>query len=728
MAQRRKGVGRPRRWVWRGARLTDPARPRSVRRWPWHGRRAGNLTEGVRTRAPGGPSAGWAPGIGPRGGAVPRGRLLAVGLVVTLLFGVLLGRLAQLQVLGDESRAAAQRVDTREIVLPALRGRILDRSGKPLADNRAELVVTLERRVVADSPDRARELLTKVAAVIGRPVEQLLDRTWLCGEAGAPSAPACWNGSPQVPIPIATGVDPRRALTLTERSADFPGIAVSSTPIRSYPAPDGANAAHVLGYLGQVSAAEVAASGGGLTPDDLIGRAGLEQQYDSQLRGIPGKLTVAVDARGLVTRVVSRVDAVPGKDLVTSLDAPLQVATERALRARLQAARKAGERADSGSAVVLDTRTGAVLAAASLPAFDPNVFTGGISRADYAALTAPAANHPLLARFAGTPLAPASTIKALSVVAAVRAGNALTGTYDCPSSYRIGNRDFHNYESTAHGRISLRDALRVSCDTVFYAFAHRSWLAQGGLAATSDARDPFIGVDRAFGLGETTGIDLPGEAGGRIPGREAKRADWEASRAQLCARAKGGYPEVARTDPARARYLTALAKENCATGFQFRAGDAANMSIGQGDLAATPLQMAVAYAAIANGGTHLTPRIGARLVDPETGSQTPLAAAPRRPVGLDPRVGAYVREGLRSVVTGGTAQAAFAGMPPDWPVAGKTGTAEVFGRGDTSWFVSYAPANAPRYVVTVALTQAGTGADAAAPASRMIHDALRRLR
>lgn len=717
MPNPRNGVGRPRRrWLWR-RRRTRPAG--SAPRGTVH-----PVLRGAVRPASRGPAR---PAAGGTASSAPRGRLLAVGLVVALLFGVLIGRLAQVQIVGSDSFVAKPSVNTKVIVVPAIRGRILDRSGKPLADNRAELVVTLERRVLAGSTDHARDLLTKVSEVIDRPVDDLVGRTYLCGEAGAPPAPACWNGSPQVPIPIATGVDARRALTLTERSDDFPGIAVASIPVRVYPGPDGANAAHVLGYLGRVDEKEVAASDGRLTPEDLIGRAGLEQQYDSVLRGTPGRMTVETDPRGVVTRVASRVDPVPGRDLVTSLDARVQATAERAIRTQLKAARARGEKADSGSVVVLDTRTGAVIAAASLPAFDPNIFTGGISRAAYAGLTAPAANTPLVSRFLAAPLAPASTIKALSVPAAVRAGHALTGTYDCPSSYRIGNRTFRNYESAAHGRISLHDALRVSCDTVFYAFAHEAWLDQGGLSATTDARDPFVALDRAFGLGRVSGIDLPGEAAGRIPGREAKRAEWETARPDLCRRAKGGYPELADRDPARARYLTQLAKENCATGYQFRAGDAANMSIGQGDLTATPLQMALVYAAIANGGSLLTPRVGAWLADPETGDRTPVAAGPRRATGLDPRVGEYVRGGLRAVVTGGTAQTAFAGMPPGWPVAGKTGTAEVFGRGDTSWFVSYAPAGAPRYAVSVALTQAGTGAEAAAPVARAIHDVLRTL-
>ena len=192
--------------------------------------------------------------------------------------------------------------------------------------------------------------------------------------------------------------------------------------MRRYPAPLGVNAAHLLGYLGRATDKEVAAPDGVVTADDLVGRAGLEQQYDTALRGTPGRTTVSVDPRGLVTGVVSQVDPVPGRDLVTSIDASVQAATEKALAREMAAARKRGQPADSGGAVVLDVTTGQVVASASAPTYDPNVWTGGISAKEYAALTAPTAGTPLLSRVTGSAMAPASTLKALSVPAAVAAG------------------------------------------------------------------------------------------------------------------------------------------------------------------------------------------------------------------------------------------------------------------------------------------------------------------
>ncbi|WP_404381834.1 penicillin-binding protein 2 [Knoellia locipacati] len=667
-------------------------------------------------------------GLRPRDGSGHLGRFVAVAAVVGLLFVVLFGRLAQVQLTEhSDYTAAAARLNTREVVVPAVRGRILDRTGKALADNTSVTVVTLERRVVAESEDGARALLARVARAVDRPLDELLARTHLCGEEGAPPAPACWAGSPQVPIPVAAGVDPQRALSLVERPDEFPGIAVEAVPVRRYPAPLGVNAAHVLGYLGRATQEEVTGSSGAVTADDLVGRAGLEQQYDTLLRGTPGGTVVSVDPRGLVTGVVSRVDPIPGRDLVTSIDAGVQAATERALAREMAAARKRGQPADSGGAVVLDVATGQVVASASAPTYDPNVWTGGISAKQYAALTGPTAGTPLLSRVTGSAMAPASTLKALSVPAAVAAGNSLERTYECGSSYRIGNRSFRNFESRGYGPITFHRALEVSCDTVFYDVAYRSWLALGGLEG-KDAKDPFIATVRDFGLGARTGIDLPDESAGRIPDRTWKRQVWEDTRDETCARAKSGYPEVARDDPTRAAYLTSLARENCESGAQFRAGDAANFSIGQGDVATTPLQMGVAYAAIANGGVVRAPRVGVRVVDPVSGAEEAIEAGASRRVAVRSDVMAYVRAALRAVVVSGTGAQAFAGLPADWPVSGKTGTAEVFDRSDTSWFLSWAPSTRPRYAVSVAVSQGGHGSTTAAPVARSIHEALRVMR
>nr|WP_262500261.1 penicillin-binding protein 2 [Phycicoccus endophyticus] len=656
-----------------------------------------------------------------------RGRLAAAFVVVVLAFAGLATRLGQVQLAGaDGVSAQASSLDTRTVVEPALRGRILDRTGRVLAENRASTVVTLERRVIAEDRPSAEAEVRAVARVLGLPAARLLGRTWLCGEEGAPAAPTCWSGSPQVPVPLATGVDPQRALALVERPDRFPGVAVDSVPVRVYPRPEGVSAAHVLGYLGQATAQEVADD-----PDigagDLVGRSGLEQEYDDVLRGTPGRTVVAVDARGLVTGVVSRTEPVPGRDLVTSLDVDAQAAAERALADAIATdrARGGGGRADSGAVVALDATSGAVVALASAPTYDPNVWTGGISAADYADLTDEDAGTPLLSRATAVALPPGSTVKPSSVVAAVRAGNPLSGLYDCPAQYRIGDRVFRNHESYDRGLMSLERAVETSCDTVFYDVAYRAWQDQGGVSAGVDAADPFARAARGFGLGTRTGVDLPGESAGRVPDRAWRRQTWEASKEELCRRAREGYPEVA--DAARRRYLRAVARENCASGWQLRGGDAANLAIGQGDTLATPLQLAVMYAALGNGGTRPTPRVAAATVDTSTGERTAVPAGPRVSAPLDRRLGRYLRRALRGVVTDGTAARVFADEPADWPVAGKTGTAEQVGERDTSWFAAYAPADHPQWVVTAVVHRGGYGDASAAPAVQRVLLALRGL-
>jgi len=654
-------------------------------------------------------------------------RLWVFVVLVVVLMGTLLARLAVVQIGDHDAYAlAATQVNTRVIVQPAVRGRILDAARKPLADNTSAAFVTVERSALLSAKDGGRALVGRVAALLGMPSAQLWGKTYLCGTSGAPKAPLCFNGSPYQPIPIAQGVDPQRALSLLEQPENFPGIGVGAQPVRHYPHLDGLQASHVLGYLDRATVADVNGPAGRIADTDLVGRSGLEAQYDVVLRGVSGRTTVSIDPRSVVTGQISATSPIPGQDVITHLSAPIQAASEKALTDAITAARSRGWKADSGAAVVMDVTNGAVVAAASYPSYRPEVWTGGISVRDLAALTDARAGTPLVSRLTSSVFSPASTFKAISLPAAINAGNSLSGTYNCGASFRVGNRDFHNYESTAHGVINLHTALVISCDTIFYQFAYRSWLSQGGLAATSDAGDPFVAMAKDYGLGVRTGIDLPGETAGRIPDRAWKQQSWDDTKVDTCARAVGGYPDVARTDPTRAVYLKALAVENCQTGFQFRAGDAANFAIGQGDVAVTPLQMASAYAAIANGGTLWTPQIAAAFAKPDGTLVRTIMPRARGQVGLSPSMLAFLHSALRGVVTDGTAKAAFAGFPlASYPVAGKTGTAEVFGKQSTSWFVSYAPANKPKYAVVVVVSQAGTGAETSAPAVRQIYEAIR---
>jgi penicillin-binding protein 2 len=651
--------------------------------------------------------------------------------VLLLMLGTLVGRLTQVQLLEPaaattaplaaaatapttSTQAAAEKDPSlTTIPIPATRGRILDRNGVPLADNEARPTLTLDRATLAGlTDDEQQQLFTHLADALDTTPELLRARTTSCGAPDAAPPPTCTPGSPAAPATIAVDITPEHALAIVERPDRFPGVSITPVASRAYPHPEGLLAPHVLGYLAP-----------GQTEDNE-GRTGLEEQYDAILRGTPGHRTVRTDARGVPTEVVDEQPPTPGRDVRTHLDAHLQATIEAALAERVAERKDAGKAADGAAAVVIDLTDGGVRALASYPTYDPALWVGGMDPQEYARLTAPDSSQPLISRVSEVGLPPASTFKVVTMPAAVKSGKALDALHPCPSRYVIGGREFRNFRSNDYGMIDWREAMAVSCDTIFYRSAYESWLAQGGTRATDDSRDPFLTTAREFGLGEPTGIDLPGEIGGVVPDRAWRTARWEATKEQTCERARTGYPEVADTE--RRAYLHQIARENCVDGYLYRGGDAANFSIGQGDTLTTPLQMAQVFAAVASGGPTFVPQVADAFVDPVTGAVEDLAPQPGRTVPLDPRVGAVLRDSLEAVVTEGTAVEAFAGFPlAQWPVAGKTGTAEMAAGNDTSWFVSYAPAGSPRYVVAVAVTQAGLGSEAAVPIARLIHDELR---
>ncbi|MGZ4615631.1 MAG: penicillin-binding protein 2 [Actinomycetes bacterium] len=673
-------------------------------------------------------------------------RLVVLQVLVLSLLCTLLGRLWYLQVLAsDNYRSAAAENGTRQIITPAARGMILDAEGRPLARNRTALVVSISRTALLRQHDGGRALVAKVAKVIDQPFQDVWDKTRLCGSPGAPPPPKCFNGSPYQPIPVTDEADTQMALQIMERREDFPGVTAELTAVREYPQPLGANAAHELGYLGPVTDAELAARNAStrkgarnetvLQRTDAIGRTGLEKQYDDDLRGTPGVKTLAVDHQGAVSGTLSETEAKSGNFLVTTIDARVQAAAEKQLKAAIMRARHTGDsnkgfakyKADSGAVVVLDVRTGGIVAMASWPTYNPNIWVGGISAKDYRALTSKKSNYPNQSRAFQGEFAPGSTFKAVSTPAAVRAGYSLHGSYPCPSAYPIGGSLKSNYESEAFGMISFRRAIQVSCDTVFYKFAYETWLREGGLHPKKHVKDPFTEMAKSFGLGKITGLDLPSEANGRIADRDWKQAYWKATKDFYCAKAKTGYPEVAKSDPSRAAYLLQLSKENCADGWAYRGGDAANFAIGQGDTLLTPLQLARVYAAVANGGTLVTPHIGKAIITPEGKLVRRIEPKPAGHVAVSKATLDWERATLRSVTEHGTGYGPFfrAGFPlAKLPVASKTGTAEVYGKQSTSWFATFAPAQKPQYAVVMMVSQGGTGSGVSGPSVAELYKTL----
>lgn len=650
------------------------------------------------------------------------GRLTVFAILLATMVAVLLGRTVQLQTTGAATVAqAAQSNSSRTLQDAPARGLILDQAGRPLAANKQQMQLVADRNVLYDLPGDGAEVLERVATLLGTTFGELDARLTLC-ESPAAVRGKCWDGAAGEPIPLARGATMEQALPVLEQADRFPGISVRTVTARTYPATAGERAGQMLGHLGAVTPEEVQAKG--LDPLDEAGRGGLEQQYDDALRGAPGARTVLVDNAGRVTHTLQSTPAVNGATVVTSIDAGLQAVVEQQLAAAVQRARTSenGLAGDSGAAVVVDVTDGRVLAMASYPDYAPTIWSGGISETDYRSL---ADSGALLFNPIQGTYAPGSTYKVFTVAGMAAAGFDLNGSYPCPSSYSVGGRAFANHESHAYGTITLHRALEVSCNTVFYNVADQIWQRTGGQEAGPQADDPLSAAVRDFGLGTLTGIDLPGEAAGIVDGRAQKAGQWQELRGKWCSGAASGYPELRQTDPALAEEYTALDKENCESGGMWRQGDALNASIGQGLTAVTPLQVAMAYAAIANGGTRYRAQVAKALIAAD-GTVQEHAPQVLGTVAASPATLQFLTDAMVGVTREGTASGAFDGFPLDQiPVAGKTGSAQVSGgKPATSWFASFAPANNPRYAVVMMVTQGGTGAGTSAPSVRGIYEAL----
>jgi penicillin-binding protein 2 len=655
-------------------------------------------------------------------------RLVVMQVVVISLLLTLLGRLWYLQVYeGAQYRQAADQNYIHHVVTEAVRGQILDDEGRPLVRNRVSLAITVDRSVLSQLSSKRRHAEVKaLARRLGMRPLALEYRLELCGPGAHTRPPICWNGSQYQPIPVATDVSETVALSILERSEAFPGVAADLEAVRQYPEPYHANAAHELGYLGPVTDDEVNASESTAHPyysSDLIGRSGLEAQYDSVLRGVNGVKQVAVDRAGDVIGTVGVTPPRPGDNLVTNLDARVQRVLEQQLaqaihRARGQVDQKTGQhyKADSAAGVVLDTRNGHVIAMASLPTYDPAIWVGGVSYKQYAALTSPKAGLPLFSRAFQGGYAPGSTFKIVSSTAMLQNGYSEAGPYDCPSSLHIADRTFDNSESRGYGPISLTRAIEVSCDTVFYKVAYDQWLRDGGKDPIAHPHDIFIKAALAWKFGTATGLDLPGEASGNITTRQDRKRTWIENRAQYCRDAK------TEKDP----YLRAIARDNCGpAGALYLPGDAVNFIIGQGETLITPLKLAQAYAAIANGGTLWKPQVAKAVLSPTGRVLKVFRPIAQGHVPVDRSSLAFIRNALMHVPINGTAKYQFTDFPlGQIPIAAKTGTAEVTGKQTTSWFATYAPADKPRYAVVMMVSQGGFGSTTSADSVKAIYQAL----
>lgn len=613
-----------------------------------------------------------------------RSRFATLGILIILVLASLLVRLWTMQVLNGKSYAAlAENNRVREISLEAPRGTIFDRNGVPLVTNRSALAVSVDptheavrdllvryqNEDTADDPTRREldDLFGELGTMLGMTTTDIFERV------------ADLNQEALRPRVVALDATKEVVAQLLERQTDFPWVRVEEIAVREYPF--GSLGAHVIGYTGAISEAQFEESDeyAGYELGDTVGKTGAERQFEGVLQGDKGWRRIEVNASGKPQGVVDEQDPRPGNDIKLTIDIEVQRVAEEQLAAAIEEARRQGyTSAKAGAAVVLDVRTGEVLALASAPTYDPSAFLGGISTAEWAALNAKESEYPLNDRAIMAAYPPASTFKVITAIAGLEAGvTSENHTYSCGGRWTDMGEQWPKWcwKRTGHGTLSLRSGIKNSCDTVFYEIGYEFYKRKA---------EELQAEARAFGLGSKTGIDLPGEVAGRVPDAAWKK-EFNAN-----------YPEYQMWLP----------------------GDTVNMAIGQGDMLASPLQMATVYAGIANGGTVMKPHVLKEVL----GSEGGVAMAMEPEVLYDTTVSdatlGVITRSLIDVTTAGTAQGAFAGFGVQ--VAGKTGTAQVKGKDDYAWFAAYAPANAPQYAVVVIVEQGGHGGSVTGPAARNI--------
>ena len=632
-------------------------------------------------------------------------RLTIVGVVVISLFAALLTRLWYLQVLdAPKFVEAAKRNEVRILCEPAPRGRIRDRNGQVLVDNQLTTAVTVSKKTVADRP----ETLPRLSALLAVPVPELQKRL------------SDLRYSNLKPVPVAFDVPPEKVIFLKENSLTFPGV--DAVPLASRRYPFDRMASHVVGTVGPITQRELdkvradkPADGALVDPveecrsykdNDEIGKTGVEASFESELRGKPGVVALEVDRKNKVLAERRLAEPVQGDDVWLTLDHKLQSETEESLRQGLSRAKSrrfsnddpSFLRAPAGSAVVVDTTNGGVLAMASYPDFAPSDFVGGISTTDFQAYN-DNPEKPLTNRAIQGLYPPASTFKLPTSVAGLVKGviESPDKRYNDTGVYRVpqpcsGRCEYQNPKKKPNGGVNLREAITVSSDTYFYDVGARFWIGRNtyGPSAIQDTA-------RQFGLGQRTGIRLTSEAEGRVSDPDVRK--------RLNQRSPKAFPD--------ARWFV---------------GDNVITAIGQGETVVTPLQLAMEYATFANGGTLYQARIAGQITTPND----PTGAAPfqlppltRSTLPLPPEVRDPIQAGLRGSVASamGTASSAFADYS-GIPVAGKTGTAQQTGKQDAALFASYGPVDSPQYAMSVVLEEGGFGGTTAAPVSRRIWDHL----
>jgi len=611
-------------------------------------------------------------------------RIAIIGIVAIALFGALFFRLWALQVIsGAEYLADAQNNQVRTFRVQANRGPILDRDGEVLVSNRPGTRVQLWPAALDELPQARRSTMIRELAELlelgPQEIRETLKRH---------------RDDPLTPVTIKDGVKREKVVYLLEHQARFPGVQVTQIELRRYE--KGTMAAHVLGYVSEISQEQLdAREGSDYALGDRIGQAGVEAAYDRYLRGVAGVGEVRVDAMGRVTsnREFSRMPEA-GYAVKLTLDADLQAAAEDALDYGIRLAQENGDwAADGGAIVAMDPNTGELLAVASSPTFDPSIYVGRVRPRALERLAEPSANSPTLNRAIAGLYPPASAFKPVTALAAIHEGFlSPVEMIQCSPQIEVGEDQqvFRNWDPYRNEPMELTTALAASCDTYFYDVALRAY---------ERPDTPFQKWATRMGFGASTGVDIGPEAEGLVPTPAWRRRHFE-------------HP---------------WDKE-------WRPGDSVQLSIGQGDMLVTPLQMARFFALIANGGKLVEPRIVKQIEQPATEGDTPVVVRPftapkPQEIGLDPNAVRIVQEGLYDATHAsyGTATSVFGEFPID--IAGKTGTAEKFvtlpgfeGLMDQSWFCGYGPDGGAELVVCALVENGGHGGEAAAPTALKVFE------
>jgi penicillin-binding protein 2 len=640
-------------------------------------------------------------------------RVAIIGTFALAMFAVIFFRLWFLQVLsGDKYLAQAKVNRVRDVDIPAPRGEMLDRSGNLLVGSKRAIAVELSPAGLPVQPTPANvthppaadaRLYDRLARVLGLPTKR--QRCHVNGYGTVRiSEIACAVAQGYVKlsygnVTIAQDVPYPVLAYLSERQASFPGVQIEPIWQRVYPLND--LAAQVFGTVGPLSCVSKTncelhqARFKGLPPTAIVGQSGLEWYYNRYLQGADGYEQVQVDALGHFTGVVGEVRPVPGHDLRLSLDVGLQRAGEAALAQSIAQ----NPPADGGAFVAMNPDTGEVYAMGSYPAYDPNIFTRPVPEAVYQQLNNPASNFPLLNRAIQSAGPTGSTFKPITATAALESGAwSVSDTFDDTGQFCVSGQCRHNAGNAVYGVLDLVNALKVSSDDFFY-----------NLGALTNA-DPVTHPDggalqrwaRLFGIGQPTGIDLGGENPGNLP-----TPRWRAhvDQLELACERRHHVPSCGIAD-----------------GRPWSIGDNINLAVGQGDVQVTPLQLAVAYSAIANGGTIVRPHLGLDVQAHDGTVLQRIAPPPVRHLNINPIFLETIRAGLRAAASqpGGTSADVMGSFPEQ--VYGKTGTAQYANQQDYSWYASFVPdwATHKPIVVVVWVEQGGFGAVAAAPVAREI--------